>query len=318
MKKVFIFSIGTLVLAGILTVGCSFPAGERVGGADSSNEIMLPGGRAVGDIPTVFDVKLTGLNSGSYQPSLIWTGKEYGIAWQDNQDGADQYAEIHFARIDAGGLITGSEVSISTDDGYNSRVPSLAWSGTAYGVAWLDYRNPGGLGELYYAQFDSTGTKLAQGGLTGMIKGTQDGYYYIVSRPGTFLTDWDAEGPSQLILREYNASSDYNQKFRLLDPDNDGYYQIQSALGERYASAKVTASGGIDTSKIEVVPGLGDTPSLYNWWAYDNDNNGTYLLRLRYHTSYRLYAGSATSLMLLANAGKGKFWKIVPAGYEVR
>jgi hypothetical protein len=36
----------------------------------------------------------------SFEPSLVWTGSEYGLAWEDNRDGNN---EIYFTRLSSAG-----------------------------------------------------------------------------------------------------------------------------------------------------------------------------------------------------------------------
>jgi hypothetical protein len=90
----------------------------------------------------------------AYNPSLVWTGLEYGVAWQDFRDGN---WEIYFARLDASGTRIGqdSKVSNSTVDALE---PSLVWTGSAYGVAWIDRRD--GSDEIYFARLDAVGNKI--------------------------------------------------------------------------------------------------------------------------------------------------------------
>jgi hypothetical protein len=50
--------------------------------------------------PTGPASRITTNAAGSFTPSLIWTGQEYGVAWMDDRDGNQ---EIYYARIDAMG-----------------------------------------------------------------------------------------------------------------------------------------------------------------------------------------------------------------------
>jgi hypothetical protein len=87
-------------------------------------------------------------------PSVVWTGTEYGVAWHDNRDGN---WEIYFARLDASGVLIGSEVRV-TNDSAISGGPSLVWTGTEYAVAWRDERD--GPAEIYFARIDASGSKV--------------------------------------------------------------------------------------------------------------------------------------------------------------
>jgi len=91
------------------------------------------------------DIRITNDGSSSYNPSLVWTGSEYGVCWQENRDG--NY-EVYFARIDSGGTKIGSDKRI-TNDGSDSHTPNLVWTGSGYGVSWRDSRD--GNSEIYFA-----------------------------------------------------------------------------------------------------------------------------------------------------------------------
>ena len=98
----------------------------------------------------------------SMLPSLVWNGHGYGVAWYDYRDDPAGYRDdIYFARLDAVGNKIGSDVRV-TATSTNAEYPSLAWSGTEYGLAWHDYRDPTPLccSEIYFARLDSLGTQL--------------------------------------------------------------------------------------------------------------------------------------------------------------
>ena len=65
----------------------------------------------------------------SEDPSLVWTGSEFGIAWHD--------AGVFFAKFDANGNSVGSEVKIVNIGAYTS----ISYDGTLYTVTW---NNPDG------------------------------------------------------------------------------------------------------------------------------------------------------------------------------
>jgi cysteine-rich repeat protein len=92
--------------------------------------------------------------NGSGETSIVWTGSQYGVAWHDNRDAN---WEIYFARLDAVGATVGSQVRV-TSNGYESKHPALAWTGSEFAVAWTDLRDGAG-GEIYFARLTSAGAK---------------------------------------------------------------------------------------------------------------------------------------------------------------
>jgi hypothetical protein len=100
------------------------------------------------------DTRITNDSDASWNPSIAWTGSEFGVSWQDDRDGND---EIYFARISAAGSKVGSDSRITNDSGYSTR-PILVWTGSGFGVAWNDDRDSNH--EIYFAQISSTGAKV--------------------------------------------------------------------------------------------------------------------------------------------------------------
>jgi hypothetical protein len=85
----------------------------------------------------------------SSTPAIVWSGKEYGVAWKDS---SDSYPEIHFARVSPEGeKIHGSEKRVSSDDDCYSGSPALAWNQVdgEYAIVWEDHRNGS---EIYFAR----------------------------------------------------------------------------------------------------------------------------------------------------------------------
>jgi hypothetical protein len=103
--------------------------------------------------PTPDDV-VTNTPSDSIAPQVVWSGTEYGVAWQDNRDGNE---EIYFALLDANGSSITGDIRI-TNDSANSSTPSLVWTGNQYGIAWQDSRD--GNSEIYFVRLDSDGNRI--------------------------------------------------------------------------------------------------------------------------------------------------------------
>jgi hypothetical protein len=251
------------------------------------------------------DTKISVSYEYSDQPSLVWNGSEYAVAWSDFKDGN---REIFLARITSNGIKLGNDKRVTEDDNYSSYTPSLAASGMEYGVAWVDERN--GNTEIYFARLNSDGTKIAQGGLTGTLNGPQSGYYYIRSaRYGTYLTDYKYPQPGGLSLREYcsDMSAPLTQKWRFAESTgHPGWYKIISAMGRRIVGNPAENELNLQTSG-------GGPPVL--WWIHDRENDGTYLLRSKVDNSYRIYADSESSVELSTNWRSAKMFEIIPAGY---
>jgi hypothetical protein len=100
------------------------------------------------------DVRVTNAIWYSLAPSVAWSGSEYGLTWVDSRTGDN---EIFFVRMSAGGEKRGSDLQVTTSSG-DSTVPTIAWSGSEYGLAWYDDRD--GDMEIFFARISAGGTKL--------------------------------------------------------------------------------------------------------------------------------------------------------------
>lgn len=104
---------------------------------------------------TFFESRLTNFPGDSSVPVLVWTGAELGVAWEDWRESTSN-AEIYFARADTTLTRIGDEVRV-TNAPWQSRGPSLVWSGSEYGIAWMDYRDTN---DVYFARLDVVGSKI--------------------------------------------------------------------------------------------------------------------------------------------------------------
>ena len=93
-----------------------------------------------------FEVRVTNAPGGSFDPTIAWSGAEWGLAWDDLRTGDE---EIWFGRVDATGVKVGSDLQVSNAAGH-SRHPSIAWAGGKYGIAWSDDRD-GVNDEIYFS-----------------------------------------------------------------------------------------------------------------------------------------------------------------------
>jgi len=115
------------------------------------------------------DVRVTNASGVSAHPSLVWSGSEYGLAWDDQRDGN---AEIYFVRMSAGGAASGAEVRVTDATGVSSR-PSLQWTGSRYCMAWGDERET--TGRIYFVCLDPSGVPVgAEAPVTGATGSAAD------------------------------------------------------------------------------------------------------------------------------------------------
>jgi hypothetical protein len=87
-------------------------------------------------------------------PSLVWTGEAYAVAWVDDLDGN---FEVYLAGLSATGALATGPLRL-TDDPEFSGSPDLEWTGSELVVAWNDGRD--GNFEIYLARLDPEGSKI--------------------------------------------------------------------------------------------------------------------------------------------------------------
>jgi hypothetical protein len=109
---------------------------------------MSPSGTQVGSTE-----RLTTHAQISGDPSLLWTGSEFGLAWQDYRTGT---REVFFCTLSATGSLTTSEMQITS--GAVISGPHLTWTGSEYGVAWYDGRDT--QYDIFFARFSSSGSMI--------------------------------------------------------------------------------------------------------------------------------------------------------------
>lgn len=101
-------------------------------------------------------VALTHVNTDSFAGPLVWTGSEFGTAWEDRRDGD---FEIYFNRVDAQGNKLGPDVRVTEAPEFSLR-PDLIWDGAEYVVVWHDRREDPDRGRIYGQRIASDGSLL--------------------------------------------------------------------------------------------------------------------------------------------------------------
>lgn len=79
------------------------------------------------------DIRITDTSSQSIDPSIVWSGSEFGLAWRESMN------SIYFTRIATDGARTASDVLVYSGSTYDEKSPALQWTGSQYGLAWVRY-----------------------------------------------------------------------------------------------------------------------------------------------------------------------------------
>ncbi len=243
------------------------------------------------------DLRVSSGGSGSYYPSLAWTGSEYGVSWDDNRDG--NY-EIYFARISAAGAKIGPDhrVTSYSHGGYN---PSLSWTGSEYGVSWQDYRD--GSPEIYFARISAAGTKLGSD-LRVTSEGDEIGIPHLSWTGSEFGVSWDDRRDLNydiMFARISAAGAKIGADSQVTSSDREFGITFLIWTGSEYGVswengygeiffAQISAAGAKIGSELRVtynadnsvLPSLSWTGSEYgvSWWDDRDGNFEIYFARI--------------------------------------
>ncbi|HEV8201630.1 MAG TPA: MopE-related protein [Candidatus Polarisedimenticolia bacterium] len=169
------------------------------------------------------------------QPSIIWDGSAYCVAWTDR--GFDR---IHLTRLEAG-----EQIDLAQFDDRAGVPPGLAWNGSEYGLLWETYPEGGGLYALRFARVSQDGAVL-QAPVT------------IASSVGFNLWPRLAASPSGFGLFWYSDDNGTNYQMHFMTLGADGspgvhtllspgsippYYGDVRWIGNGYAVAWVNQEG---------------------------------------------------------------------------
>ncbi|HUT53750.1 MAG TPA: hypothetical protein VM658_10180 [bacterium] len=129
------------------------------------------------------ELRLSHDATNAISPAAAWTGSEFGVAWYDDRTGT---SEIYFTRVSAGGTVVGGEVQITGGDTAGSVGPSLIWTGSEYGLTYIELLD--GLWEVKYLRLGADGSPLAPA-QPMVVSGSSVEYIYEASvvRGGSLL-----------------------------------------------------------------------------------------------------------------------------------
>jgi hypothetical protein len=129
---------------------------------------LAPAGSGIGSylIAQLGDLELH--CPGCVRHSLIGAGGEYGMAWKEFEFidvGASTFSAIQFRRISENGPPTPPKLTFASQwewcFGDTDDIPSLAWTGSEYGISWKDCRDFFNYySEIYFTRISSAGAKI--------------------------------------------------------------------------------------------------------------------------------------------------------------
>ena len=180
----------------------------------------------------------------------------YGVVWQDDRDGN---IEVYFSRLDAMGA-PASAIRLTTTP-LASGDAHIAWSGSSFGVAWIDEK-PGDAdvsSYVYFAQLSEVGAKI-----------------------GTDVLVRDADGRADVPIIAWNGNgAEYGLAWR--DTRSGGaageiYFARLTAGGVKVAAERNLTMDALDTGSLWLIADGARYAVAYHSAALDGSAAAKYFL----------------------------------------
>jgi hypothetical protein len=179
------------------------------------------------------DMRITHAEDESVYPSLAWTGSRFGLAWQDRRDGS---SDIYFALLEETGEAAVPAVEV-TSTGRYSGSPSIAWSGSVFGIGYEDSRS--GSREIYFSVLDADGAKIGSDTriTRAEVMAAQAAVVWNGSRFGAAWQDYrDGNYEIYVALLEEDGEMS-GEEIRITEAENDSTNPSLSWTGSYFAVA---------------------------------------------------------------------------------
>jgi hypothetical protein len=155
------------------------------------------------DIPLTDHTSITG---SSREPSITWTGSEFGIVFRDSRLSPQ---DLFFFRLNPDGTLITPEAPIVSDSG-TENFPILVWTGAQYGLAYTVSID--GYQQILFVRTDSSGGRI--GGATSVAAFDSLGRFYaetadLVWQGSEFALVWTknmASGAREVYFRKIDAA----------------------------------------------------------------------------------------------------------------
>jgi len=168
----------------------------------SSGVVLDPGGRQWTSSPQL-----------EAYPAMVRLGSNVWMAWQDRRNGSAagyRQWDVYGEDIAQDGSASGEE--LVTSQPTPQKNPAIAWNGSEYLVAWLDFRSADTYGDLYIGRIGAAGEILDGTGILVSEGNAFRGPPRIASDGSDFLLTWSEGNPNRVLATRVAASG------AILDP----------------------------------------------------------------------------------------------------
>jgi hypothetical protein len=196
-------------------------------------------------------VRLSRADNFSLNATVVFTGLEFVVVWQDDGMNAFGIDELYGQRIDRNGALVGDNVQMISEGPRVQTAPAIAAGRRALGVTWVRGDGLEASHRVIFAPFDFQLRPLAPTAVLSENMGSAV-YPTIVYNAAQFIIAWYEDPPAQNILGA-----------------------VRDELGQEVVRAKVLTQGNRHARSPSLLP-FGDRVLLV--WADDRDDNGGYEL----------------------------------------
>jgi len=238
-----VVSDGTNFLVVWHRYGPNFDLDIRAARISPQGTVLDPNGIAVSAVA----------DSRQEQAKAAFDGTNFLVVWQDERNGA---ADVYAARVSQAGVVldpNGIAVSTAAE---GQELPSVAFDGTNYLVAWQDNRLDSI--DMYCARVSPQGVVLDPGGIR-LSRGVNWQFEPSVAFDGTnYLVlwwDWDGQNPSSICAARVTPQGG------VLDPGGfsvcagcDGWYPALACGAGQYFPVWQDERAGVDVYAARVTP----------------------------------------------------------------
>ena len=139
-------------------------------------------------------------------PAVAFDGANFLVSWSNGR--SDSTRAVYAARVTPqGAVLDSTDIAISTAPGWHSD-PAIAFNGTNFLVAWMDYRN-GAYGDIYATRVTPQGTVLDPSGIPVSTDSGDQLYPTIAFDGANYLVSWmDDRGGSDFDIYAARVAPD--------------------------------------------------------------------------------------------------------------
>ncbi|HMI84560.1 MAG TPA: putative metal-binding motif-containing protein, partial [Polyangiaceae bacterium] len=145
------------------------------------------------------DARISRADGFSLGATVVFTGLEFVVLWQDDGQNAFGIDELYAQRVDREGVLVGDNVKMANEGPQVQTAPAIATGRRSLGVAWVRGNAVEGSHRVVFAPFDFQLGALAP---TAVLSGSMTSAVYptIVQSASQYVVAWYEDPPGPMIF----------------------------------------------------------------------------------------------------------------------